>query len=458
MKKIIVTILTVVMLITVSCSSDFTDLTSENALNTDNFYKTKDDFNAGVLAIYAKLQVQVNIYFELVEYRSDNLDILAPTSGTVDRYDICKFKETSSNALIQNAWTNFYNGIFRANVIIDRINNANFDAKLKKQYEGEARFIRALTYFNIVRFWGDAPLVLKEITVSESLVTGRTAASKVYESIEEDLKFAAANLPVSYPSSDFGRVTSGAAKALLGKVYLTEKKYLETATILNEIVGKYSLQSDISNVFNTSNKANSEIVFSIRYNKELSSEGHGLWFGISDVSTSSFTTKLVTNYKVNDTRKSLIDYKKIGNEYVPGKFYDTQSTSTKNYGNDYILLRYADVLLMLAEALNEQNYQVTGQALDNLNAVRVRATLPKLTAIDVPNQASFRKAVLNERFLEFPLEGQRWFDLVRTNTAQQEINSAIGITIQSYQLLYPVPQTEIEKINNKSIFDQNDGY
>lgn len=457
MKKIIVSIL-IVVLTASSCSNDFTDLSSENALNTGDFYKTKDDFNAGVLAIYSKLQGQVNIYFELVEYRSDNLDLSAPTSGTVDRYDITKFKETSANGLIQDAWSNFYNGIFRANVIIDKIGNANFDANLKKQYEGEARFIRALTYFNIVRFWGDAPLVLKEITVAESLTTGRTPASKVYEAIEEDLKFAAANLPSSYSSSDFGRATSGAAKALLGKVYLTEKKYSETVTVLNEIMGKYSLQADISNVFNTSNKTNNEIIFSIRYNKDLIGEGHGLWFGISDVSTSNFTSKLVTNYKVNDTRKPLIDYKKIGNQFVPGKFYDTQSTTTLNYGNDYILLRHADVLLMLAEALNEQSYQATGQALDNLNAVRIRASLPKLTAVDVPNQASFRKAVLNERFSEFPLEGQRWFDLVRTNTAQQEINSAKGISIQAYQLLYPVPQVEIEKINNKTIFYQNEGY
>lgn len=447
-----------VLLAATSCSSDFTDLTSENALNTGNFYKTKDDFNAGVLAVYAKLQGQVNTYFELVEYRSDNLDLLAPTSGTVDRYDICKFKETSANGLIQDAWSNYYNGIFRANVIIDKIGSASFDENLKKQYEGEARFIRALTYFNIVRFWGDAPLVLKEITVAESLTTGRSAASKVYEAIENDLKFAAANLPASYPSSDFGRATSGAAKALLGKVYLTEKKYPESVAVLNDIVTKYSLQSDVTKVFDTSNKSNTEIIFSIRYNKDLTGEGHGLWFGLPDVSASSFTSKLVNAYQTVDARKGLIDYKKIGNQYVPGKFYDTQSTTTLNYGNDYILLRHSDVLLMLAEGLNEQNYQATGSAFDYLNAVRVRSKLPKLTSTDLPNQTSFRNAVLNERFLEFPFEGQRWFDLIRTNTAQAEINSAIGISIQSYQLLFPVPQSEIEKINNKSLFDQNDGY
>ena len=334
---------------------------------------------------------------------------------------------------------------------------AIFDETLKKQYEAEARFIRALTYFNIVRLWGDAPIILRVISVEESLEIGRSPAHEVYEAIEEDLQFAASNLPSSYAAQEFGRATSGAAKTLLGKVYLSQNKYSEAITILNEVAGQYSLLNDISDVFDTENKNNNEIIFSIRFNKEIQGEGHSLWFAVSDLSISPFTSKLVNAYTVSDTRKSLIEYQAVGNLFVPAKFHDTES-AFRNFGNDYILLRQADVLLMLAEALNEQSYQSNGDAFNYLNDVRIRANLSPVTSSEVSDQASFRDAVLNERFLEFPFEGHRWFDLIRTNTADTEINSGIGVSIQEYQLLYPVPQVEIEKINNESLIYQNEGY
>lgn len=438
-----------------SCSNDFVELAPQDFLNSEDFYKTKDDFNSALIAAYAKLQGQVGLYFELVEWRSDNLDLGAPTAGTQDRYNINKFQETSANGIIQDAWANFYNGIFRTNVILDKIRGADFDDTLKKQFEAEARFLRALTYFNIVRIWGDAPIVLKEISASESLVIGRSQVAEVYAAIEVDLVYAVANLPAT---QDLGRATSGAAKALLGKVYLTEKKYDDAVTVLNQVVGQYSLLPNVASVFDVDNKANNEIIFSIRFNKEVVGEGHGAWFAVSDISISPFTLKLVNAYQISDNRKALVDYKLTGNLLVPGKFFDRESIATRNFGNDYILLRQADVLLMLAEALNEQSYQASGDAFSYLNQVRLRAGLGAFTSVDLPDQTSFRSAVLNERFLEFPFEGHRWFDLIRTNTAEAEINSAIGISIQSYQLLYPVPQAEIEKINNTSIFYQNDGY
>ena len=180
--------------------------------------------------------------------------------GTQDRFDLNEFKETSANTIVQDAWTNFYNGIFRCNIILDNIVNADFD--LKNQIEAEARFIRALTYFNVVRFWGDAPLVLNQLGPEEALTVKRSPVSEVYEAIEADLIFAAANLP---PSQSNGKATSGAAKALLGKVYLTEKKYTEAVTTLNEVVGKYSLLDDAKDVFSTTNKNNNGIIFYIRF-------------------------------------------------------------------------------------------------------------------------------------------------------------------------------------------------
>jgi len=441
------------LLIFTSCSSDFTELAPENYLNTKEFYKTPDDFNSAVIAAYAKLQTHVSLYFEL-EYRSDNLNIGAPTAGTQDRFDLNEFKETTANSIVQNAWTIFYNQIFRSNVIIDNISGADFD--LKNQYEAEARFLRALTYFNVVRFWGDAPLVLSQVSPEDALDIGRSPVSEVYGAIEADLMFAAANLPLS--TSDFGRATSGAAKALLGKVYLTEKKYPESISILNEIIGQYALLSDVTDVFDTDNKLNSEIIFSIRFDKEISGEGHGLWLNVSDVSTTNVSTKIIDAYDALDARKFLVDYQPNGSLFAPGKFLDEESSSTRDFGNDYILLRYADVVLMLAEAINEDAYATSGDAYTYLNNVRSRAGLtPNLTSTELPDQASFRNAVLNERFLEFPFEGQRWFDLARTNTAKDEL-AILGKTVGTHQLIFPIPQAEIEKVNNPDIFPQNPGY
>ncbi|WP_104809953.1 RagB/SusD family nutrient uptake outer membrane protein [Polaribacter filamentus] len=141
----------------------------------------------------------------------------------------------------------------------------------------------------------------------------------------------------------------------------------------------------------------------------------------------------------------------------PGKFLDTESTATRRFGNDYILLRYADVLLMIAEAQNEIGYQSAGVAFNYLNDIRERAGLTALTATEVPNQSTFRDVILNERFLEFPYEGHRWFDLTRTQTAKAEME-LLGKTVQSHQLLWPIPQAEIEKVNNPNILGQNPGY
>lgn len=443
----------VLLLIFSGCSSDFTELAPENFLNAQEFYKTSDDFNSAVIAAYAKLQTHVGRYFEL-EYRSDNLNIGAPTAGTQDRFDLNEFKETTANGIVQDAWTIYYNQIFRCNVITDNIGGANFD--LKNQYEAEARFLRALTYFNVVRLWGDAPLVLSQVSPGDALSIPRSPISEVYAAIEADLVFASANLPSS--ASNFGRANSGAAKVLLGKVYLTEKKYDQAISILNEIIGQYTLLPDVTDVFDTDNKLNSEIIFSIRFDKEIQGENHGLWLNVSDISTADLSSKLISTYDALDTRKFLAEYQSNGSLFAPGKFLDVESTTTRRFGNDYILLRYADVLLMIAEAQNEIGYQTSGTAFNYLNEIRQRAGLtPDLTSSDLPDQTSFRAAVLNERFLEFPYEGHRWFDLIRTETAKEEM-AELGKTVQDHQLLLPIPQAEIEKVNNPDVLWQNPGY
>ncbi len=445
-----------VLLLIAGCSDDFLELTPKDTLNGETFYTTENEFNEALIGIYAKLQGQVNIYFEMSEWRSDYLDLGAPTSGTQDRFNINKFVDTPSNGIIEGAWANFYNGILRSNLIINRITGAGFEETTKSQIEAEARFIRALTYFNIVRLWGDAPIILTEISAEQGLEIGRSPVSEVYVEIENDLNYAIQNLP---SSKDLGRATSNAAKALLGKVLLTQGKYGDAETVLRELIGGvYSLQPNLADVFDPNNKGNNEIIFSIRFNKDVLDEGHGYWFSVGDLSTVNLTDKLVNAFSVGDLRANMIAYQPTNdNSFIPAKFFDAKVDN--KVGNDFIVLRYADVLLMLAEAINEQAYSATGDAYTFLNEVRNRAGLTTpLTATDLPNQEAFRATVLNERFLEFPLEGQRWFDLIRTGAANDEILSAIGVNVSNDRFIYPIPNAEIEKINNDQLYYQNTGY
>ena len=453
MKHIYIIIITFFLLS--ACDEGFLDLAPHDKANVENFYKDANDFNTALIAAYAKLQLEVDIYFEMVEYRSDNIELSAPTAGTQDRYNLDKFQETSANGILLNVWATYYNGIHRCNEVISRLKAVDFN--VKSQYDGEARFLRALTYFNLVRFWGKVPVILEPVGPAEALNIGRSEVSKVYELIESDLLKAIEQLPSSYSGEDVGRATSGSARALLGKVYLTQKKYAEAKSTLEQLLGVYSLQSSVADVFSVNNKMNNEIIFAIRFNKEIVDEGHDDWFTVSDVSISPITEILKNAYDAADDRKNLIEYTQLGAAFKLNKFYDESSATTKKVGSDYIILRYADVLLMYVEALNEIAYSTSGDALKYLNEVHERAGLSAFTSADLPDQSTFRNAIFKERQLEFPFEGQRWFDLVRTGTAKSEM-AKNGINIDEFRYIFPVPQTEIEKMNNRDIFDQNPGY
>lgn len=455
MKKLIFIITLASVLIT-SCSEEFLELEPKDVLNGDNYYKTESQFDEALIGVYAKLQGQVGLYFELSEWRSDYLDLPAPTAGTQDRYNLNKFVDTPTNGIVEDAWANFYNGILRCNLLIENIDAATFADDKKAQIEGETRFIRALTYFNIVRLWGEAPLVLGSLSPEEALELGRSPIADLYLSIESDLQFSIDNLT---NSADLGRVKSNAAKALMGKVLLTQGKYAAAETVLKELLGFYSLTNTIGEVFDPENESNSEIIFSIRFEASIIGQGHGYWFGVGDLSISPYTDKLENAFTPSDSRFSMVDYVLTSdNEYLPGKYFATRENNRVD--NDFIILRYADVLLMLAETINAQGYQTSGEAYNYLNEVRNRAGLADLTSVGLPDQDTFKAAVLEERFKEFPLEGHRWFDLVRFNAVNDQIvGSVIGVSsVPDFRLLYPVPNTEYEKMNNDEIFGQNDGY
>lgn len=446
-----------------SCGDSFFDLEPASSVTIDKVYKTASDYNVAVIGCYAKLQSQVNFYTECCEYRSDNLSLGAPTAGTQDRYDIDHFTEKPSNGILSSYWANFNNNVYRCNLLLDQIDGANFAENLKKQYKGEAMFIRALNYFNMYRIWGGVPATKHVVSAAEALKVARYSDEQMFDLIAGDLKETVDNnyLPETYSSADMGRVTSGAAKALLGKVYLTFHKWTEAKDILSQLIGKYQLVSPIAQVFNVDNKNNNEIIFAVHFNKEIEGEGHSFWYNLTNASDdTNQTSSLLNTFPTGDARKDLITYVQVEkNVRLMNKFYDTKSPTFKTVGNDQILLRYADVLLMYAEALNEIQYDASegSLALKYLNAVRQRAGISNLTAKQLPTQEKFRKGILVERQREFPYEGQRWFDLVRMGFAKS-VMAENGVEIKDYQLLFPIPQQEIEKVGDKSILWQNPGY
>ena len=460
MKKLLL-VLTAVAGLT-ACQSGFLDLKPQSQPNVDNFYKTANDFNNAVNGAYDALQSTTQYggdYNTIIETRSDNVLDNDPSSGSGLRYNIDRFIEPTTNSVLRDTWGSLYTGINRCNLILDKIDAVTMDATLKARYKGEAQFIRALSYFNLVRLWGKVPLVLTAGTTTEARSYTRNEIIDVYAAIEKDLTAAAAGLPASYTGNDIGRATSGSAKGLLGKVYVTEKKYDLAVNTLKDLVNgtTYQLLPNVADVFAVTNKNNAELLFSVKYKKGGSlGEGHGSWYGTSI--GDNIEPSLRAAYSATDKRLPLTVQVPVPTSInaVPRKFYDELST-TNDVGNDFPVLRFADVLLLYAEALNEVGYQANGEAFTVLNRVRTRAGVASYTAAQLATKEAFRTAIINERRLELALENDRWFDLVRTGTAVEALK-VTGITMPAYRVYYPIPQSEIDVYNNRTAFPQNEGY
>lgn len=460
MKKI--TILFAAIMGLTACQKDFLDLKPLSQPNVDNFYKTPNDFGNAVNGAYDALQSSTQYggdYNTIIETRSDNVLDNDPSSGSGLRYNIDRFIEPTTNSVLRDTWGSLYTGINRCNLILDKIDAVTMDATLKARYKGEAQFIRALSYFNLVRLWGKVPLVLTAGTTTDARSYSRNEIADIYAAIEKDLTAASTGLPVTYTGTDIGRATSGAAKGLLGKVYVTEKKYDLAVTALKDLVNgtTYQLLPNIADVFLVTNKNNAELLFSVKFKKGgLLGEGHGSWFGTSI--GDPIEPSLRAAYPAGDKRLPLTVMVPVPTSInaVPRKYYDELS-ATSDVGNDFPVLRYADVLLLYTEALNSVGYQADGEAFAVLNRVRTRAGVANYTAAQLATKEAFQTAIINERRLELALESDRWFDLIRTGIAVTAIK-VTGITMPDYRVVYPIPQSEIDVYNNKTTFPQNAGY
>lgn len=461
MKKVIYIIAAV--LCASACSDAFFERYPANTMTEGNVYKTEDDFNQGAYSCYAKLKTQSGYFITELSYRSDESELLSMAVSTQARYDYDHFLDTDANSILSNIWDAWYNGIYRCNIVLDHFKTTSLDVNTEnmKKYHGEALFIRAWYYFNLYRVFGVVPIVTKVETPSDSKNIARCTDDEMLKRLEEDLTQAAELLPVSR-SAEKGRVTRIAAQALLGKVYLTFKMYPEANAILEEALKDtgYGLEATHELVFSQNNKMGKEMIFALTYNKNIDM-GHGYWH--------SFTTNDDTR-RINPKPEFLAIFDKEkdsrydfvhgtvqhGSAFVMKKWDDTyDATFTTSVGNDFPIIRYADITLMKAEALG-LNGNIEG-AIPYLNRTRTRAGLAPLEAKDLPTKDAFVKELADERGREFAFEGQRWFDLVRLGLAV-DLFSSLGYKISNVNLISPVPKNQIEIYNNDKIFWQNPGY
>lgn len=466
----------------VACDDFLTEL-PEAARSTNNFYQTEADFTNAVVGLYATLKHN-GLYgnggpngslLHLAEVVSDNAEIGSTKNPTtLSWFELDEFNISLSNTVISNAWTGHYIGIGRANAILENLPGANVDEAAKAQFEAEARFMRAYFYFNLVRLFGDVPLVDKTISDpygAKDLT--RTSADIIYEFIISDLSFAENNLPEAISASEAGKASKWAAKALLGKVYLTRNQPELAAAKLKEVIDAnvFDLTSvSYEQLFSpeTSFDSNKGVIWAVQYKSGLVGQGSALWssyipwgasgpqFGTTGTGEGFMkpTQDMINAYEEGDIRKDAslkTSFTTTSGSVVTDPFvykYHQLGPQAGDADTDLPLLRYADVVLMYAEALNALGQ--TAAAEPYLNQVRARAGLLEKTGL---TQAEMALAIEEERRVELAFEGHRWFDLVRTNR-YLEVMEDKGYLVQTFHNLYPIPQRETELV----AIGQNPGY
>jgi starch-binding outer membrane protein, SusD/RagB family len=495
MKKFISLIILTATLF--ACSEGFLEREPEDALSTGAFYNNSDEIKAGLIGVYKPLQTiysrsELPIYLEIIS--DDGRD-------SYWRSNEYLFVKNSSNSR-PNFWRDHYKMIVNANNIISVIDSytpkSTAESVKIKAYRGEATFLRALAYFNLVRLYGNVPKVVERFDdPNKAIGIGRTSVNEIYNTvIIPDLEHAVANCFKKGDAdlkNEEARATKGAALTILGKVYLTVGNHAKAAETLKKLIvdkeaGTYSLLSDYSKIHPFQHKFNDESIFEVNFNatagqasfmfKWMSNENgyrHGIASGSGPVIMFNFLREFTEN---QDWINGVPDWTRynasLDSGLLPGgkpeiqawtKKYTPEKSTLKQYdaagtNNNYMITRYADALLMYGEALMGSNQKEA--ALPYINMVRQRAGLNGITAaqLDIAR-------ILHERRLELSFEGHRYFDLVRTGKAIEYISRILMTPIdgdeaiytfdliQAYQLILPIPVGEIEK---DATLQQNPGY
>jgi hypothetical protein len=481
MKKTIRTIskAAVCLLLMSSCHEDFLTEKVYDSLTPLNFYKTEADIKAAVISVYNAAHAS-DLWgrqaWLAAEYPGEAS--WPNFSGEAWRSEMDQYNWTPGSTGFRQLWSGYYKMIDRANTVLEfspTISYAN--PATKDQVEGEARFLRALAYLSLVRFFDHVPYVTEE-NRSELYPGNEGTDDQVWQLIIDDLQFATSKLPAKYTGAEVGKATGGAAQALLTKAYLTragkpwnKSEYwalaaAEANKIINNSAYGYGLHADYTDVFSIANEHAKEYVFSIEVESGMNlGKDYPTFTGIRsgnqlrlDGWTSIATeVEFFNSMSVDDKRREktfVLSYPDVrGNGVVYtypetitlphfNKFInkdDDKATATSDYATNMIIIRYADVLLMQSEAENEANGP-SAEAVKGVNLVRQRAGLPLFKPEDFTKQ-TLADAILQERIWELCLEGHAYFDLKRQGAIQKRIKK---YPTSEKHYVFPIPQTEID--------------
>ncbi|MBG8553663.1 RagB/SusD family nutrient uptake outer membrane protein [Hymenobacter guriensis] len=467
-KKRLLTLLSGSLLLTTGCEKDLLNQPNPNLPTAETFWQNSQDANKGVLAAYSGLQLLGTyrrwLYFDY-DLRSDEGFSSSPWP---ELQSFTKFGLTDYNFEVNAVtWGNHYVGINRCNQVLAYVPSINMDANLKTQMLAEARFLRALHYFNLVSLYG-RPVLATEPSTAEYRPPQAASEQEVWDFIVQDLQAAKAGLPDTYPGNDLGRATKGAATALLGKAFMQQLKWAEASTQFAEVIssGKYSLTSDYRDNFRHDRENNSESVFEVQFTAEYSADRDDDYAGASEasqraqffglpgkgwtdgearawlideflkekttagkkdprLSATLFFSRNRAGYPNDATDPVDQDNKAYDNITLDQRFagdaFNRNRVYWRKYENDYWknvegyyspinhrVIRYSDVLLSQAECLNEQGK--SGEAIPLINQVRRRVGLADLGSLD---QGTLRTQLMHERVTELAGETWRWHDLRR---------------------------------------------
>lgn len=490
-----------------ACNKNLDQQPVSNVVTT-NFYTNTNDFQQGVNGVYNKLRAYPDQALWMREMRSDN--ILASSDGNRDWQGINDFSPNlTTTAFIVGAWNNDFNGIYNANTVLAALATKGTnvpDTTLRKRFGAECRFLRAFYYFDLLRFYGKLPLIKDVMTPAQVLTIPRSPISDVYDFIVQDLQYAIANLPSSYSANDIGRPTSGAAKGILGLVYMTKSgplyagtdgpglnsnDYSNALALFNDIIasGKYSFVNNYASIFSYTNEDNPEVLFDVQYMSTsngadypsmlvppayftgLGLSGYGNGYG-----TCAFNITKDLRKSINASAGTFVDnrdtfsiQKSFALSTTAPVIMDTTRPFIKKYINigkrgtaytdwpiNFIVMRYTDILMMKAECIL---HGATGTQADVdgiVNQVRQRAGILPVANVTLP-------MLMEERRREFLGEGLRWDDLIREGMAVTTMNNWIAndtiTTINKVVpqfVIYPIPQAEV--LVKPGLYTQNAGY
>ena len=464
MKKLIY----IVIFATIGCAtscSDFLNEQEKGYYTSSNLYTTPTNATEAVTGIYNSLYG--NTLWIFGDVASDDAVKGGNPGDQPDMVSIDDFSATSDNGALATFWQSTYETISRANNAIYYIPPMNIDVTLRNRLVGEAKYLRALSYFNLVNIFGKVPLKLLPQLTSATINVPLSEVTAIYAQIEKDLTEAVPVLPASY-ATEKGRVTQGAALGMLAKVDLYQQKYADCLTNIQALdnLHQYNLLSNYANLFKAGSEDSTEVIFAVRFIQSTVSPG--------DILTVEFAPLIEGGYAFDAPTQSFVDAftdstvmktvdprldASIGRDGSPWFNSTTFSASwseatgylVKKYDETkiagipldqsavpYIYMRYADILLMKAEALNESGG--AGAAIE-VNKVRSRANLAPTTAT---TQADLRTVIMNERHKELGFEFHRFFDLMRWGQSVSEAALGPDFKWKSPRFYYPIPQTELD--------------